>query len=589
MHFQLPDNIKQEVIKYDKTLKVLATEPNKPSTQRKVSHPKGNVQNLIPTDVVRQDYYQTAIDQINKASAANSFHQFKRPVLGQAPETYAVIYHHRQLWVALWLPNRQDDGYLYGISIAFRDNSTARKMMAGKEFMRYEDPLTKNYQYYFDIDDMTHVKYGKSYMYQKSIFVTKDMITDGLTNKYWYYIHPTESVKSYGRSSRDKYTAIREWEDTFMKSIPVWKDSRFSNWHERLTPKGNSLWYCLSASPCLNSLLHLERTQATEENYKHTVDDYINYCLESSSGHCDANELVPVYNKPFMRKRIQRALTESQEAYDVESQKQEALVYKVKSPMLCLERYLDSCKQVLKIWPDCPIDYLQQHEDELTEVRNIYSNNSSHEWLRTNMPVASFFKMLYKARQYAIDSGKEFHYQYNSTLGVRQYRIDYWHDTTDMIAQLLAAQLEVPRPRRWRIKEFHDFLMAETWKIKNPKVDLPQKLFPNPIKVTIGDDNYTLLQPHDTHQLAQWGKAVRNCVGSSGYASGIKKHKHLIVLIMLNGHPRYTVQLTVDNGMMTVDQIADICNKTLTDDQRNAVQQAFSQALQLQADQLRSV
>ena len=172
---------------------------------------------------------------------------------------------------------------------------------------------------------------------------------------------------------------------------------------------------------------------------------------------------------------------------------------------------------------------------------------------------------------------------------MHHYRIDYWRDTTDMIAQLLAAQLEVPRPRRWRIKEFHDFLMAETWKIKNPKVDLPQKLFPNPIKVTIDDNNYTLLQPHDTHQLAQWGKAVRNCVGSAGYASGIKKHKHLIVLIMLNGDPRYTVQLTVDNGMMTVDQIADVCNKTLTDDQRNAVQQAFSQPLQLQADQLRSV
>jgi hypothetical protein len=86
--------------------------------------------------------------------------------------------------------------------------------------------------------------------------------------------------------------------------------------------------------------------------------------------------------------------------------------------------------------------------------------------------------------------------------------------------------------------------------------------------------------------LAQWGKAVRNCVGSSSYAEGIKKFKHLIVLAMLEGKPRYTIQLKIDNGMMHVVQIADVANKRLDDQQRSQVEQAFSAALQTREKQL---
>ena len=60
----------------------------------------------------------------------------------------------------------------------------------------------------------------------------------------------------------------------------------------------------------------------------------------------------------------------------------------------------------------------------------------------------------------------------------------------------------------------------------------------------------------------------------------------MIVLVMIDGKPRYTVQLRVDNGMMVVSQIADISNKRLEDSERFDVQNAFKQCLQLREKQL---
>ena len=53
------------------------------------------------------------------------------------------------------------------------------------------------------------------------------------------------------------------------------------------------------------------------------------------------------------------------------------------------------------------------------------------------------------------------------------------------------------KPKRWRITEWHDHLGTDL-KIRNPNIELPQKLFPKPVLV----DNYTFIQPIDTHQLA---------------------------------------------------------------------------------------
>jgi hypothetical protein len=174
-------------------------------------------------------------------------------------------------------------------------------------------------------------------------------------------------------------------------------------------------------------------------------------------------------------------------------------------------------------------------------------------------------------------------------------------------------------PKRWRLTEFHDYVQTEAWKVEHTNHKLPQDLFPTPIKVqvehtekvnatstsdkmiyNINDNlnygrpildlinghyesttvNYTFFQPIDTHQLAAWGQAVRNCVGdASSYADGVRKKKHFIVLAMLDNKPTFTIQLEVDMGMMSVKQIVGMSNSRLTDDQKNSYTVAFKLAL----------
>jgi hypothetical protein len=57
---------------------------------------------------------------------------------------------------------------------------------------------------------------------------------------------------------------------------------------------------------------------------------------------------------------------------------------------------------------------------------------------------------------------------------------------------------------------------------------------------------------------------------------------------MIEGKPQFTIQLKVDGGMMSVDQIKGLSNQNLTIDQRDQYTEAFQQALQLRNQQLSS-
>ena len=62
----------------------------------------------------------------------------------------------------------------------------------------------------------------------------------------------------------------------------------------------------------------------------------------------------------------------------------------------------------------------------------------------------------------------------------------------------------------------------------------------------------------------------------------------MIVLVMIDNKPRYTVQLTVDNGVMHVSQIADIANGRLNDIDRAIVEHQLKMALNIRELQLQS-
>ena len=161
------------------------------------------------------------------------------------------------------------------------------------------------------------------------------------------------------------------------------------------------------------------------------------------------------------------------------------------------------------------------------------------------------------------------------------------NDTFSMIMRILDDGKTLEPPKRWRMPDFHDYVQAEAWKIQHKNESLHQDLFPEPVKVTMGEQDWTFLQPINTHQLSQWGQAVRNCVGSaSQYADNIKKRKHFIVLCMIDGKPTFTIQLDVSMGVMNVKQIAGVANQRLDDDAREQYSLAFKQALQSREKQL---
>ena len=195
---------------------------------------------------------------------------------------------------------------------------------------------------------------------------------------------------------------------------------------------------------------------------------------------------------------------------------------------------------------------------------------ATKKWLQDHMPIASMFLILDKAVK------EETLKEKNTVSGLTIYSL---RDTFSMINKVLSAGKPLEPPARWRLTEFHDHVQSEAWKIANKKEDLPQDLFPKPIKITHQEHTWTFLQPMDTHQLGQWGQAVRNCVGTGGYAEDVKKRLQFIVLCMLDGKPKFTIQLKLNHGLMSVHQIAGISNARLNDDKKSLYTETFREAL----------
>ena len=123
MHFNLPDQLALEVAGYDATRKKLAAamaaeDRNKNKRQ---TFPCGRPSNMFPKHIVKDSLWETTVEQLNKEKAPDKFHLFNKLVFGAEPEPIAVVYYHRQLWVAAWLPRSKDDSYLFGLTIAYRD------------------------------------------------------------------------------------------------------------------------------------------------------------------------------------------------------------------------------------------------------------------------------------------------------------------------------------------------------------------------------------------------------------------------------------------------------------------------------------
>ena len=575
MQFQLPTNLQSELIAYDPQLKALAR-TQKQSTTTKSKYPLGNPIGIIPDDIVSDISLQIAIDGINTHLAPRRFRQFIRET-AHGNITHAVLYHYEQCWYAAWLPpeDKKED-YVYGYAYAYKDTATARKAVPHKLIECIQDCTPKT------VGKSTFITYEK--------LITKKDIANGLDRSNWNI----PLVRSYAKKSQAMYEPISRLEKQIALSIPQWEDSR--NIFQRikvkyiadvLTHHNSYQWDIEDKTTWLPSTGVIDLIKSMSEEKLSRIT------FPGSPGSLDHYKaIIHIIDTPYFRRWVQSQCNEAINRFNNPDTKTEK---EITQPWNKIFRLFRQIRSVHSVWGDkCSIDYYQNNIDVLISVNFIdtYRMSSStnvKNWLYTHMPIASLFTMLnkfYDVKQEELLTATEstLRWSFESDYGTYRWNYRDLEDTFSMLATVIATK-ELAPPKRWRIAEFHDYVQAEAWKISNVNEKLPQDLFPVPIKVQYKagyhEHQWTFIQPIDTHQLAAWGQAVRNCVGNAqGYADGVRKKQHFIVLCMIDNKPQFTVQLKVSMGMMNVDQIAGISNARLSDEQRQSYTEVFGQALQ---------
>ena len=573
MQFQLPQSLQVELLAYDPTLKQLARTTNAKTKSTKPKFPLGQPYNFVPEDAIKASLVQDAIDLINAEPVERRHHEFKR-ITGFGSDakssTVGILYHYESVWYAAWLPPKgKEQDYVYGFAFAYKNNQSSKGMI----------PYAVN-----KIQDTQLVPYGRSNFITYSRVVTKQDIING-------YDRPMYEIPSLSWNKGGQMREVlKRFKDSLADTIPTWNDSR------------GGIFARIKHSNYVK-LLEIERyiNEKDWNTWKPTVDNVFEIINGLKGGLHDYNwgyykPIQHIIDKPFFRKWIQAKCDEViLRLSDTENQSEMI----VKHPWNQIKTLFEAIAYVNHVWPDCPVDYYQTHINNLLALYNPrwqFEGNRVGNWLNAHMPVASFFHIVDKH----VTQGPELTRTYrmtstiSSSTGLTQYYFTEWKDTLQMLHKVLCNRQEenietLPPPKRWRLTEFHDYVQGEAWKIENTNHKLPQDLFPEPIKLTLADKAWTFIQPMDTHQLAAWGQAVRNCVGdASSYADGVRKKKHFIVLAMLDNKPTFTIQLEVDKGMMSVKQIVGTSNARLTADQQDSYTKAFAQALKLQEFRLQS-
>ena len=568
MHFQLPSALQQELLAYDPKLKALAKE-TKAKTTKKSKFPLGKIPCLIPTHIVREQLQHDAIEQINQQPAPQRFHRFTKVVDVATPQartiTTAILYHFEQCWYAAWLPGKDDD-YIYGYAYAFKDTAAAAKVVPNHIW---------NSREHYDQYDLGRGSVLYSYIAQ----VTKQHILDGEDGRRWRAMN----VSSWSQKGREITEAICRFEETLKTTIPTWEDSR--SMFERFACK--NIWDALDIrSFMFQNVTDKEQLTLTVDTFITLAKNWTDSVSHVSSTYHILSEISHIISKPVIKKQLQAALDRSLAAYQDDSvTHRKCIRYGYKE----FTKVCTSIHKIHTIWPDTPIDYYQNYYEELRklDIVTLRTYTPVTNWLREHMPVASFFNMLRKTKEKLdVAHPRLSSYSDHDYITHSLYEMN---DTFSMLARLLEHGKTVEPPKRWRMPDFHDYVQAENWKIQNPKLKLHQDLFPQPVRIDVDGEAWTFLQPMDTHQLSQWGQAVRNCVGSaSQYAENIKKRKHFIVLCMVGSKPTFTIQMDVSMGVMNVKQIAGVANQRLSDDERDKYSTAFQQALQQRESELNS-
>ena len=606
MKFNLPDNIQQQVIQYDATAKKQAAvmaaidKANKPKSKAKLNS-CGRPSNMIPSDIVTNRDWEEALDHINLTPVKEGkVRLFTKPVFGGQPQVKAFVYFYKQLWVAGWLPRKQNDGYFYGLTWAYKDNKTAYKYCA-EPFIPLPNSLGNSLYHGDDgLEDsdkwMPRVQQGRVAWRRKTIVFDKHLIDEGYTSSYWRCVSDTKhNITNWRSNSIRIHNALREFENQLAQAIPTFKGrwAHRNHMFQRASSSQNTLEYILSQwgpRPCW---------MYGNDTYQNNVD----WNIAKISDRWKQPQHVEIWNAPWFRKLLLGYMRKTETAHIQQSQEHEYDLDEVCKPFAQFEYILKNCKYIRSKWRTCDLNYLHSRLHLLSRVNlSDCLSDYTDRWLEENLPVESYLNMLQQKFD-KLNDDYGYHKVNDDTVGYWVMYSSEFNDTFNMLEQCLTHLTHHPnsielklKPKRWRLTDWHDMLMSETWKIRNPNEKLPQKLFPDLIEITAdglyeGENKnvWKIFQPRDTHALALWGQAARNCVGS-GYSKGIKKCEHMIILIMVDNQPKYTIQTRFDQGSMTVSQITKVENGRqkwkIDDEEREHVESILNQALNIRSRQL---
>jgi hypothetical protein len=585
MQFQLPQSLLKQVVAYDPVLKPIyqkieqAKNPKNPNAGPRLN--LGVIDCLIPTDLI------SAEDQVKITTNLNQQEVARRIYQHDDDKCVVLIAHHKSQWMAWWFikPSyllghpevAKQHNYLFGFSLAFKNTSAAIEKFDGENLsLGWSSRNSKDLIRFDTYGKRSEVKTGRFKFIVKTVCITEEMVLGGVN-----VIPCRDKMNSYSTSMRHKRDAMYNWIELFSHSIPRWQDeSLFS----RVMEQGDIRVCVFGANTVAGD--------KSERSFNDILmESSIPYYRDGSTEFIE--KVSQVLNTPYFKKEANKTFDEVLKLYSDPGTERKS---EVKRPVSLFYHKVEKLHHFMRIYDNATLDHLQQMWELAGNISSIRvpSAQGVIDWLRENMPITSFIQIIAKKVEENADRLKNERYLDYRT-GTYLVTLHELNDTLSMIEQLHKHQhgyngsekLELARPNRWRINEFHDYLAAECFKISTPNEKLPQDLFPQPIRIEEAGQKYSFFQPCDVHQLGSWGKAVRNCVGSAdSYHKGIKSKTHFIVLVMLNNEPRYTVQAKLRNGQLTVEQIADVCNKSLTPGQRSMYEKTFGQALHVRAAEL---
>ena len=591
MKFNLPTNVQEEVKQYDPEVRAMvelqkeleAAEKKAKAKPRKTrEYRRGNPAQLVPLDLFSKDeeealhQYQNLIKEISDNEDGTKGHAIHRRITDATGEITGFIYYYRYLWVATWIPPKEEDGsrpYVYGVSVAFKDTERIREVVPQGFFAK---PGNSS-EYMFKQDDMYAYTVGRTKYRTKTICITEDDIRDGWRDVYWMNLSFTQAWNFFNHNNKtnDLRYNLRMFSRQVCSTIKHFDgrtDSR--DIFDRIYGRDPSMAKAVAGG--YNSIAWLARRNI--DCYRNEVDWYYEQILSVYVGSTEVKDKLSTFlNNKVMRRFTTEVCNKVQQEYELQCSSQCAEFYNIRKPFYDLDYLQGNVRNFIELYPDVPVDYLINNLELFSNTQSICDVSTAAtigQYLRENVPVATLVKMMNdEMTEYMKAAETDRYSRYKDYEG--RYILSQLRDTIDMIRGLLRGNHEVTKPRRWRFKEWHDHVQGLQWKVQNKKEDLPQCLFPEPMKI----DGYTFLQPLHTHMLAEWGRAVRNCVGSHGYSDRIKNYQSMILLVMVDREPRYTIQCEVEKGEMTVSQIDDVCNRYLEPEARTKVEQMLGEAI----------